>query len=470
MSSDIDPKIDSNAINNIEQESRLQNHKLGVVIIFVILILGIGFYGIWGMVLNKGTIVFNGETPFDIIIGNIEVGCLDNECKIDLPAHEYDYNVLKDGYYDQNGFVDIVRGETAYIDLNLKYIPGTLRQVTRPMFSLPVGYSKFTDRLLNISLFAVLGENIGADTENTSAILKKLPKKPVNIVFSKSGKKAMVFESGKDGIGVAIYDTASFTMKDIYGIQNMKSGGWGVSEQEIYVIVYDESAKQDVLKRVCLSDDNNEDCKSENLVYFLRSIQDYEIIISPNNQFVAILDKTQEAQIVYIIDVVHATRTNIFEGYFVELGDWSADGEVFVFNGKSGDDIDNSLKAFNTKNKQIIDLNFNGDIHNVSFYNKDMYFISTQKYSLYGDNKPYLIKFDNDSLQTINNASELFDASTEEKQLIIGRWNYQTNKTFFVKDLSDALSSIPQKIEVNQNGTILRILSQDILYDLQIQK
>lgn len=460
MDPDTDLKIDSNAMNNIEQDNLRQNRKLGVIVILVILVVGLGFYGVWGMFLNKGNVVFNGEVPFAVTIGNEKMSCLDIECVIVLPARAYSYDASKDGYYDQNGFVDVMRGETVRVDLALKYIPGTLQQAERAMFALPVGYSKFANRLLDISLFALI--DIG-ETE----VLQKLPKKPENIVFSESGEKALVFEDEGDGVMVAIYDTKDFSMEDI-GVDvtaEVRNGVWGASEQTIYFIAHDVVTGKDSLQKFCV--DSN--CELENLVYFLRNIKDYEITISPNENFVAILDKTQNLQIIYIIDLVNSTRTNIFEGYLMELGDWSDGGEVVVFKGKNLEGNDNYLRAFDTQNNEIIDLNFNGDIRNTSFYENSMYFMSTQKHSLYGDNKPYLMMFDDEEV-FVNDATELLNMNSAEIKFTLGKWNFAKNEISFVKDLTDALSFIPQKIEVNQDGTIVRILSEDVLYDLRIKE
>jgi hypothetical protein len=469
MDPDTDLKIDSNAMNNIEQDNLRQNRRLGVIVILVILVVGLGFYGVWGMFLNKGNVVFNGEGPFAVTIGNEEMICLDIECEIDLSARAYTYEVTKDGYYDQSGFVDVMRGETARVDLALKYIPGTLQQAERSTFALPVGYSKFTDRLLDISLFALVdaGEPAIAGEESERAVLQKLPKRPENIVFSESGEKALVFEDKGDGIMVAIYDTEDFSMEDI-GVDEaseVRNGVWGASEQTIYFIAHDVVTGKDSLQKICI----DSSCEPENLVYFLRNVEDYEIKISPNENFVAILDKTHNLQIVYIIDLVNSTRTNIFEGYLMELGDWSDGGEVVVFKGKNLEGNDNYLRAFDTQDNEIIDLNFNGDIRNTSFYGDSMYFMSTQKHSLHGDNKPYLMMFDDEEV-FVSDARELLNMDSEEIKFILGKWDFVKNEMFFVKDLSDALSIIPEKIEVNQDGMIVRILSDDILYDLRIKE
>ncbi|MBU1445816.1 hypothetical protein KKD70_00970 [Patescibacteria group bacterium] len=448
MGIDTDLHIDSNALNNIEQERIAQNRKLGLLLILAIFLIGIGFYVIWGMFLNKGSVIFVGEPPFAVTVKNQETVCLEIECRIDLPAQSYNYSVIKDGYYYQNGNLDIVRGDILRIDLDLVYIPGTLQQAERTIFALPVGYSKFTDRLLDISLFAPI------DFEG-EAVLKKLPKKPGNIVFSQSGEKAMVFEDGK----MAIYDTRDFSMKDINSDEatNVSNGDWDVSEQEVYFISHDVIAEKGALKKVCI----DASCESENLVYFLRDIEDYEIAVSSNKKFAAILDKTQKTQIIYIIDIVNATRTNVFEGYLLELGDWSDDGEVVVFQGKDLNGDNYYLRAFDTRSGEIVDLGFSGGVKNTSFYAGTMYFLSTQGYSLYGDNEPYLMNFDYTSDDT-------FDMTFEEEKFILGKWDFQKNEIYFVKDLSEWLTSLPEKIEVSKDGLILRILSAESLYDLRI--
>ena len=420
--------------------------------------------------------MFSGEIPFAVTIGNEEMVCLDIECKIDLPARAYTYNASKDGYYNQSGFVDVMRGETARVDLALKYIPGTLQQAERSTFALPVGYSKFANRLLDISLFALVdaSEHEGdemepavAGEESERAVLKKLPKKPENIVFNESGEKALVFEDEGDGMTMAIYDTGNFSMENVNVDEDsdVRNGAWGASEQMIYFIAHDVATEKDSLQQICA----DSSCEPENLVYFLRNVEDYEIKISPNENFVAILDKTQNLQIVYIVDLVNSTRTNIFEGYLMELGDWSDGGEVVVFKGKNLEGNDNYLRAFDTQNNEIINLNFNGDIRNTSFYGDSMYFMSTQEHSLHGDNKPYLMMFADEEV-FVSDASELLNMDSEEIKFTLGKWNFAKNEISFVKDLSDALSLIPEKIEVNQDGTIVRILSEDIFYDLRIKE
>jgi hypothetical protein len=181
-------------------------NKLLAIIILILVPIGVVFYILWGIVFNKGTVIFEGRPPFSISISNEFVECLETSCSISVSTGEHSYTLSRGGYYDDSGRVYVKRGSEEVVEVNLDYIVQVLEEKEYKIFSFPVGYSKVQDRLLDVTLFS-----------EYDYPLKRLPKKIEDIVFNQSGSGAVVFEEDK----VSHYDTGEFVMNEIEDIYDI---------------------------------------------------------------------------------------------------------------------------------------------------------------------------------------------------------------------------------------------------------
>lgn len=434
-------------------------NKLVAIIILILVPITIGFYVVWGILLNKGDVIFEGQPPFNVSIANENVQCMQASCTVSVGKGLHKYTVSKEGYYPESGSVIVKRGSSETIKLDLKYIIQVLEGQPYNVFALPVGYFKFEDRLLDVTLF---------HSFIPSHALKKLPKKIDDIELSPSGKKGIIFESGT----VSLYDTLEFTMKTLDDIPDAKAVSWSSDESRLYTLSFDENSKRESLKKVYLDGSH----ETENLIFFIRDIDEYILSVSPDENYVAVVDKTFRPEVLYIVDLQKESRTNVFEGYNIESSGWSKDG-LYVFKGTSTeDDIigiwywDSHARSADERSEnlalsEIKKLPFNADVKNLDFgENGNAYFVTTQSYNLSGDVYPYRLDFI--EMQNPLDAATLFDETVLPENLLLGRWDIPTGEFYLVQNLLEIVPAIPDKIEIGESGKILRMLSGGQTFDI----
>lgn len=421
--------------------------KVITIIVLVIILLGIISYVLWIFILNKGSVVFKGSPPYEIALDSGETFlCIQSECSYELEEKDYEYTINKDGYYSKRGFIPLQRFETKLIDVDLAFIPEVLKESNWITFTFPAGYSKFLDRFKDISLFKEI-------TEVT--VLRKLPKKINDIKFSFSGEQAVIYEDNK----VSLYDTENFSLTELTEISDAKEVVWSNDESQLYTISFDEDAKKDALKKVSL----REDKETESLIFFVRDIEDYDLVVSQDDSKIALVDKTFQPEILYIIDLNERKRENVFEGTGIRIGKWSDDSNTFVFSGR--ENVRDQEKLWQWNNRGISEFSFEANISNVTFNNNEMFFISDSPFNIVGFEEPFEIQFFEREEATLT-IGEL----QEEMKLQLFKWNIEQNKFFLLKDLTGAIDKEPDKIELSENGNILRILTEDILIDITISE
>jgi hypothetical protein len=302
-------------------------------------------------------------------------------------------------------------------------------------FTLPAGYSKHKDSLNDISLFTSFDPNI---------ILNGLPKKIENIVFSPDGQKAVIFESDK----VSSYDIASKAMEEIFGLE----GGWGsgVFGEDFYTIGYDEALKKDALKMV-----NLETGEVEDLVYFIRNVDKYKLDLSEDQTVLMIADQTNIPNVLYLINIEQSTRNNVYESDYIEPGDSSL-LDIIAF--AAGDNpINTPLKYININSSEVTDFDFSASVLNFTFDNEGgAYFVTDSQYS--GG------QFYESELDVVT-VEDLVSSYAEPKVLGLYKWDGSYE---FLMDLSGILPAIPDKIEVNEDGSVIRILVGEEYWDVKV--
>ena len=418
--------------------------------IIVLIVLGIIFYFVWNVFLNTGTVIFEySKPPFTVAIEDKTQTCLTNTCEFTLPTGPRSYTVTKDGYYEETGSVNIKRGEKFNINISLEFIPQTLEGTEYKGLKMPAGYSKFDANLKRISLFTEFPADF---------IPKKLPKIIENMVFAESGKTALIFEKDK----ASLYSFADFTLKVLTLINNAKTAIYSSYENFLFTIIYDETAQKYALKKLSLEDTS----QIENLIYFTRDVIEYELKVSSEDKYIALLDKTNTPEIIYAINLDDKSRKNIFEGYTVEMGEWSLSGQYFVFKAKNLTDNKSMFYYYDTASEKLNKLPFTGSIDNFDFNTGRAFFITTDSYSIANTDFPYIIKFNRQEQAT--DTTSIFEDTEKEKNIILAKWVLAENEFYLVQDLTGLLEIAPDQMELNLEGTTLRLLSGSQIFDIRI--
>lgn len=421
-----------------------KNRFLGLIIIGLFVVVGI-IYAVWIFFFNKGQVIFEGIPPFNVSIGGNNYACLEQQCLYDLGAREYSYTISKDGYIDQSGSVRIERGKITVVSYDTAFEAKPLSGVDYPMLSLPVGYSKFEEKLLDISLFHMIQDGYE---------LSRMPKKLNDISFAPSGGAAILFED----TGVSYYKTDTFTSRDLDMLQDAYAVGWSDDEVSVYSVVYDDASKKDALIKVNLSDQS-----FEKLVYFNRNVDEYSLSVSPDERYIVLSDLTSDTQIVYFIDLQEASRTNVFEGHAIEEGEWSRESDYYLFKGKKEADGVSGMWMIGAGNKAVEPLVFNcSSLLLTSAPGANFYFVSTENYSLSGSTRPYFSAFD-----TSENEMTV-DELIESESISLHMFNVDERQTYLILELNGVIPDVPEKVEANEEGVIVRMLVGDQYFDVKV--
>ncbi|MFC1647440.1 hypothetical protein ACFL10_00405 [Patescibacteria group bacterium] len=419
--------------------------RLLAIIIIAVIIFGALGYFLWSFVLNKGTVSFQGTPPYTINIKGQVYECSLESCDLTILSGEYDYQIGKEGYNSKYSSVTVERGEVTVVDASLEYVPQLLEPTIYSMYNLSTGYSKFADALDNISLFK---------TYESDYPLKRLPKKVENIVFSPTGEKALVFEEDQ----VSTYYVSDYTTTKIEGLEGSVNGDFSLDENIFYTVAYDEDSKKDALIKVDFDGQT-----FENMVFFTRDIDDYELKISPNEKFAILADETNEPTVMYLIDLEAKSRTNVYEGSFVTLGKFNYENSFFVFEARNYEDELPGLKYLNVNEQTIEEFDFKAGLNEFDFAKGPLgYFITDTEFNISG----FTLEFVEGSSDILT-VEELFAAEeTGVQPFSLFKWDPILNEFSHVINLNDLLIDVPVRIEANENGNLLRFLIGDKNYDL----
>ncbi len=189
----------------------------------------------------------------------------------------------------------------------------------------------------------------------------------------------------------------------------------------------------------------------------MRDVDEYWLSISSDERFVALADLTSDTQILYLIDLEDDSRTNVYEGDAIRNGEWSRDGNYYLFEG-SGE-----FMMASSQNKTSESLAFGAQVELVSSAPEGkFYFVSTRDYSLSGLTRPYFSNFDEDDDALM--VDELIDPEVVSLHV----YDIDERETYLVLELVDSMPGVPQKIEVNEDGGIVRMLVDEQYFDVKV--
>ncbi len=428
---------------------------LAIIVIAVIIVGALGYF-LWNFAFNKGTVIFNGNQPFTVTVDDKTYECQMASCELTIKEGTHKYRITKEAYKPLSGTINLTRGQKLIINAKLTFIPTLSQPSEYTMFSLPVGYSRFKNRLDDISLFR---------TYDNDHELKRLPKKINNMVFSDSGEQAIVFEDDR----ILTYKTSDYTTNKIDDFEQVPDGAFSSDGNFFYIVVFDSDSNKYALKKVSFNGD-----EYEKLVFFTRDIIDYDLAVSPNENFAVLADKTGETTILYLINLNRKARTNVFEGNSVELGDFSYDGDYFVFEASNKHEDLASMKYLDVVSKRVSELPFEGDLDLFDFSEGPVaFFVSDSEFDLRGA----FVDFMEDRTTEELTVSDIFEqeleevAESEKSYLNLFRWDPVLDEYFLVADLSEYFEDRrPSGIESAKDAGNVRFLIEDKLYDLILVK
>ena len=350
--------------------------------------------------------------------------------------------------------INVGRGAEIQILVELDFVPSVLEMQEYEIFNLPVGYSRFKDSLNDITLF----HEFDPDHQ-----LKRLPKKIKDIQFSKTGFHAAVIQADS----VTAYTTRDYYLLGLSYIDDAVSFDWNKNETYLYTIAYDDDANKDALKKIDI-----EAQETESLIYFLRDMTDYELSVSPDESFVVIADKTFKPQILYLVDLKNESRENIFEGKGIKVGEWANDESMFVFEGIAVDEDLPGLWSLDPSSVQVEKMPFEGGIDVLDFSNdRSMYFVTSQPYDLMTYSSPYMISFSQEEEEEMPEVIDIsiFDEEVSNSEGIsLIKLNLTNLQYYHIEDLLSSLNEMPDKLEVSEDRSIIRILKDNQYFDIQI--
>jgi hypothetical protein len=420
---------------------------LAIVVIIVIILGALGYF-LWNFALNKGTIIFKGNPLYTITVDNKDYDCRLETCELVIKEGTHSYKITKPGYNTLGGSITIARSQKLNINADLIYIPILSKPQTYTVFGLPEGYAKFKERLSAISLFK---------TYDTDYPLNRLPKIVENIVFSKSGEKALIFEKDQ----VSTYQVADYTINKIEDLAGALNGAFSEDENFFYTIAFDEDAGKAALKRVSFNGET-----FENIVFFTRNIDDYNLVISPDQKFAVMADNTGETTVVYLIDLIEKARTNVYEGAIADLGQFTNEENYFVFKARTQVEEKTTMKYLDVISREVMDLPFDGELALFDFSQGPFaYFVSDSAY----ENRGVFVDFVPEQLEDLTVEDLFADRIEQAKPSYLFKWDPVLNEYFMIANLDDFFKDIkPIRIEAATEGKEVRFLAEENVYDLAL--
>ncbi len=116
-----------------------------------------------------------------------------------------------------------------------------------------------------------------------------------------------------------------------------------------------------------------------------------------------------------------------------------------------------------TQDKSVESLGFNVSPRLITGApDEKFYFFSTQNYSLSGDTRPYFSIFENQDESLVLN--DLVNPET----LSLHMFDARTRQIYLILELTDVITAVPKKIEINWEGSIVRMLVDDQYFDVKV--
>lgn len=253
---------------------------------------------IYAFFLNHGTLIINGEPPFNVAINDFKnINCLDTNCQTTLAPGNYTLTFKKEGYKDLVKDISIPIGGQTKVNADLEFIP----------------YLSQLDPTEAVKIFT--------SPTLSDAQFKQLPTKTI-------------FYDQQDKPNIAYINVNPDN-----------------NRQTLYTRSFQESGSPATTGS---APGQESTLGPEKMVTsFQRELQSYNIIPDlEDRQKIALIDYTSGQSTLYLIDLKKKTRSNILTMPFIKTVKWLPNSEDLLLEGKAEGDLVSSIFLYSASAPQ----------------------------------------------------------------------------------------------------------------------
>lgn len=319
-----------NCMPQIHKPSRTQS----LIFFFFTVALAIGIL-LWSLVLNKGTLLVEGEFPLRVQAGSNDIACNSAPCILKLKPSTYNVTIRKEGFFDDVKTVKIARFSEVKIFPNLRFIP-FVREVGDII--LPVPNAPLRSPFLGVSK------------------LENWPSNAKEATFSASGAHALL-TLGRE---VYLYSVKEKSLKKTPVPLDTKAAWAGEN-----IVFLEKKDAEHVLKYWLKKGDTAE------VVSFERPFSKSTLFGDVKDTYVLIMDTANNKYTYYLVDLAKQSRKRLAVSEEARAVKWAA-GLVIFEDGKR-------IFAVNPETLEKIELPA-ADVSNViEMRHLVLLFLSTEK-------------------------------------------------------------------------------------------
>lgn len=422
-------------------------------LIFFFSCIGVGFLIlIWVFFINKGTLVFVSNPPFEVKIqGARDLKCEKNQCKARLTPRIYTVTFAKEGYFDKTVQIPVKRWETKLYEADFLLIPVIEKKGKIGRIILPEQKKPYVHNLKEISFFSLL--------DRKEKTFKKYPDKITNILFSNKAEKALiltennktfVYNFEKNKIDEIMFETSNIDLI------------WGKNSETLITLTSKIGAKDQVLYQLVVYGGGK-----TNITYFPREIKDARLYLSPDSEKIILVDKTKKTRKIYLIDIAQKNKKYISEiDQEVLSVKWDDVNRKVAIVTKDLQTKEKGIWLLDVEKEPLKKLDFVASKHAITWLNDGMVFLANKK-----DIEKNLAESKNENLWTsmLGESVVRIKRSAAEVERVFVRYDTNRHTMQYLADLPKELSGFDICLETKKDKTGVYFLAGNEVYEVALE-
>lgn len=406
---------------------------------------------VWNFFINKGTLVFVSDPPFEVKIqGASDLKCEKEQCKARLTPRTYTATFSKEGYFDKTVQVPVKRWQTELYEIDFLLIPVIEKRGEIGKIILPEQKKTYTHNLKKISFSALL------DQEGKT--FKEYPEDITNILFSNNAEKALIFtETNK----VFVYNFEKNKIDEINFKENNLDLIWGQDTETLIVLTSKIGAKDQVLHQMSINDG-----KETNITYFPREVKEAKLYLSLDGEKIILVDQTKEVRKIYFIDIAQKNKKYISEIDQEVLGiKWADSNKHVAIITENLQTEETGIWLFDIEKEFLKKLDFMAPEHAITWLNDRIVFLANK-----GDIEKNLAQSRNENLWTsvLGESVVKIKRNPEVERVFV---EYDTNQHIMhhLIDLPKELFGFDVRLETKKDKTGVYFLAGEEVYEVVLE-
>jgi len=416
--------------------------KIWIGILLACIFAGILFI-LWAVFLNHGTIHITAKSPYQINISGLRtVACQTDDCSTVVAPGDYPITIQKAGYRDETLNITVPRNGEYAQKIDLKYLPVIQELGEQKPFILSQQAESVAQNLSQVTLLSVPA---------TPQELKNLPQDATWIIFGPDGKTAVVYEPQL----ISLYSVTRQTLTKLKANLGTLIFYDTSGQYLTYLSPDPQTSRQTLYLQHILQDGTVEDAIPE--TSFVRNFTKYAISMAPSGKKIAIIDQTDNASNLYIVDLEAKTRTSILEYPVIRDMKWLPGSDNFLFQAREQNSLTESIYLYHWDTAQITKLDLQTPLQDIVFLDNGQLMAATTQNIPGSDNTNLEGQLVTLAEKTATaEISEIGALPTATQNLAFINYSLLSNEARLIKLIPG--SQLPQAVRISDDGKTLYYL------------